>query len=204
MTNMGYIVVRKPEFVGEYFDDAPRELKSARYEQIQYRGLCRDPWWDLNGLFYDGKLSEDEKALKRTISDARMSFFHAGICNDLDSAQKALLISNKDREKNEIIFIFVGNNLENLPRGAELLGFDFYLDGWGSVVRLGIFTKPEAFRDTIEVINPNGLFDSEEDLRIYLDLYSTLCEDENLEIIEREKMSRPLFSVYRVVAHRAD
>lgn len=201
MKNMGYIVVRKPEFVGEYFRDAPRDVRNSRQKQIRYRGVCRDPWWDMNGLFYDDKLCEDEKVLRKKIVGTKMSFFYAGICEDLECAQKALLISNRERDLNEIAFISnaqATGGVAALPFGAELLGLDYYIDGYGSVIRLGIFTKPEAFPESIEVVNPSGLFDTQEDLKNYLDLYTRRCRDENLEIIDPEKMSGSSFSVYRL------
>ena len=201
MSKMGYVVVRKPEFVGERFGDIPQKLSNTHQKQIRYCGVSRDPWWDLNGLFYDGKLSEGEKALRNKINDFKIPFFCAGLCEHLDDAREALLISDRERRANEIIFISdpqPEDEIKHLPFGLELLGFDYYIDGYGSVIRLGIFTKPEAFRESIEVLNPNGLFDGVNELNHYLELYVGKCKEENLEIIDVDKMRRPPFSVYRV------
>ena len=201
MRNMGYIVVRKPEFVGEHFGDVPRILGNTRQEQIRYSGICRDPWWDLNGLFYGNKLSRDEKALREKIIDTKTSFFYAGICEDLESARQALLLSNKERNVNEIVFVSINQAADaaaGLPFGTEFSGFDYYVDGYGSTIRLGIFTKPEAFLEVIGMLNSYGLFDSQVDLRNYLELYSERCEGENLEIINSEQMSGPSLLVYRL------
>src|SRR5947207_15872964 len=98
MNIMGYVVVRKPGFVGERFGDAPCDVKNSHGRNIRYRGLSRDPWWDLSGLFYAGKLSEDDKVLWKKIDDRVLPFFHAGLCEDFAGAERALQLSNEERE----------------------------------------------------------------------------------------------------------
>jgi hypothetical protein len=134
------------------------------------------------------------------IVDLKTSFFYAGICEDFESARQALLISNRERNVNEIIFVVIAPPADvtaDRRFGAEFLGLDYYIDGYGSIIRLGIFTKPEVFPEAIEALNLRGLFDTQEDLKNYLRLYAERCRHHNLEIIDSEKMNRSPLSVCR-------
>jgi hypothetical protein len=192
----GFIVVRRPEFVGEHFGDFPHVIANSRHREIRYHGVDRDAWWDLDGLYYDDKLSGDEKALREEIRKLWSKFFDHGLCENLACAQKALSISNRQRDANEIALISMTEPVTLLPN-AVLLGLDYEVSGFPSPVRAGIFTKPKLFPEVIEAINPYGLFESLQDLESYLERYASICHDGNLEIYDDDWPGSPVL-VYRV------
>lgn len=201
MKSSGYVVVRKPQFVGERFRDTPRVVNNTQGQQIVYCGVCRDPWLDFLGLFYDGNISDADKAIWQGVTGNQQRFFSAGVSEDIAAVGRALALSNETHGGNEIIFISngdVADGTDEFPAGSEFLGFDYYVDGYGSVIRLGIFTRPGLFSQSIERMNRNGLFSKREDLIDYAKLYSRCCREANLEIIDPNELGGSIISVYRI------
>jgi len=198
MTSSGYLVVRKAGFVGERWGDRPAILTGVQNENIHYLGIDRDPWWDINGLLYGKKLSVSENDLTSRILAARIPFFCAGICNTYLCAQQALDISNRVNKLNEIIYITLNTKNDGgfEPGKNVFMGLDYYVDGCGSVLRLGLFTKPQIFTEFVSNLNGFGLFNTSEKLLEYIRTYAALCEKEGLEPIDCDALPGGVFSVY--------
>ena len=196
----GYIVVRKSEFVGEYFGDNPEVLKKGSDLTCSYAGIDRDCWWDFNSLFYDGRLSAGDIALNAAIESTMSSEFSAGICLDLSGAERVLYLSNKIADKNEIVYVEFFDDYSQIKtqsNSKNWLGFDAYAGGFGSMIRLGIFTKPAAFSEFVEQLTPFGLFSNMESLLGYTGHYECLPELAVLEPMDAG-ISRQICSVYSV------
>jgi hypothetical protein len=198
MTSSGYVIVRKSSFLGERWGDRPTPVRNLRGEAIYYMGIDRDPWWDLDGLFYEKKLSRQENDLRTRIKSSRLPFFSAGVCGDMDCACQALSLSNQALEANEIIYIStnIARNLSLDNRNTTYMGLDYYFDGYGSVLRLGLFCKPQLFLGAVDHLNDFGLFDSLEMLLDYVKTYTIICKRHGLEPIDLDTLAGCPFSVY--------
>ncbi|KQX01090.1 hypothetical protein ASC94_00060 [Massilia sp. Root418] len=82
---------------------------------------------------------------------------------------------------------------------TAFLGYDIYVDGFGSLIRMGVFTISTVFEEFLLKLNSNGLFDNPDDLRAYSEAYIQRCENAGLEIIElRRVQDANIFRLYSV------
>ena len=160
---------------------------------LVYRGMDRAPWACVDQLFYDGSLlPELAQARKQSFLSAPGSF-SPGALSSLDAVKALLRVCGPDASRHEIIGIELMQSVES---GVErLMGLDCYVDGYGSPVKLGVFTSPESFPSSQGLLNRFGLFDTLGDLRAYLTEYSAVTDLANLEPLDFT-MGTSLFRVF--------
>jgi hypothetical protein len=198
--SFGYVVVRSPGFVGELAGNAPDILLDLEGESIFYAGIDRDPWWDFDDLFYAGKLAEKYLIERRKIIESKLFSFSPGVCCDLETAKEILELSNQSLHRNDLIMITAlspSATAGKQPLGADMLGFDCYVDGYGSLLRLGLFQRIELFNDFLPYLNPHGMFSNVDELSKYLDAYFQRCHEGGLEPITFETSSINSYLVSR-------
>jgi hypothetical protein len=95
---------------------------------------------------------------------------------------------NRSELKNEVISIsdFVSphhDDLVDVPIGRqgnnkdiEWIGYDYYAAGEWSLIKYGIFSKPEEFPIWVDKLNQHGLFDTDEYLNAYAAAYRMAAE----------------------------
>lgn len=195
----GYVVMRLPAFVGEWFGDKPHVLSGVQQSSVSYNGIDRDPWWDLGELYYSGSLDERQQRVFRQLRASKLRSFSPGICFDLEAAKEMLVLSNQTLVRNELILVATQNEKPQLAEKSIVLGLDCYIDGCGSLLRLGIFRKPELFEDFIELLNSNGMFDGINNLSMYMDAYVQRCHEGDLEPVSTNSFEHGIFSASRVL-----
>lgn len=189
-TPEAYIVVLAPSCVGPLHGDKLKVILRSG-ESVSYCGIDRDPWWNLDDLFYAGLLSAELKALRRRIEQSGWESFSLGVCDNLSDACRVHALSAARPLKDEIIRI--SSALLPVDNVSSFFGYDCYVDGFGSPLRLGVFNATTAFADFEDRLNPHGLFSSLDDLRDYVKAYTERCEHADLEVIETRRISKACF-----------
>jgi len=185
-----YIVVLDPACLGSLHGDTSKVI--VRGDKIvSYRGVDRDPWWNLDELFYADLLDAELTALRQAIERSALEGFSPGVCDSLDVALRVQALSATRPLKDEIIRI--ASVVEAVDEAAGFLGYDCYVDGFGSPLRLGIFSATTAFTDYEDQLNEHGLFPSLDALHDYVEAYCERCEQADVEVIEARRISDACF-----------
>ncbi|MBD8658427.1 hypothetical protein IFT68_22690 [Oxalobacteraceae sp. CFBP 13730] len=185
-----YIVVRDPACLGSLHGDISKVIVRAN-KNVSYRGIDRDPWWNLDELFYAGLLDADLTALRQAIERQRFRGFSFGVCDSLDIALRIQALSPRGPLIDEIICIT--SALDTVHEADVFFGYDCYVDGFGSLLRLGAFSGTTAFADYENQLNEYGLFSSLVRLHNYVEVYCARCEQADVEVIEASRISNGCF-----------
>lgn len=198
--NFGYVVVRLPAFVGEFAGDTVGTISGLQGEKISYSGLDRDPWWDFDDLFYSGSLAGKYQSVRQKIIGSKLRSFSPGVCDEIQVAKEVLELSNQALTRNELILITGLAEISELPEQAEVLGFDCYVDGYGSLLRLGLFQRVDIFSDFLHCVNKNGMFDSPDQISAYVEAYLQRCAQGGLESIDLEQCNIDIYLVSEAIS----
>jgi hypothetical protein len=185
-----YIVVLDPACLGSLYGDTSKVIVRAD-KIVSYRGIDRDPWWNLDEMFYAGLLDAELTALRQTIEKSRLEEFSAGVCDSLDVALRVQALSVTRPLKDEVIR--VAGALAAVNEACSFFGYDCYVDGFGSPLRLGIFSTTTAFNDYENQLNEYGLFSNLDVLHDYVEAYCERCEWAGAEVIEARRISDACF-----------
>lgn len=193
-----YLIVLTPVSVGKIHGDCLRSVDAAHGTAI-YRGMDRDPWYALDTAFHAKQLGHELLNLRRKIELATNKIYSCGMCSALSEIQTILSLSASGRENDELIWI---DNSESVaPDGTRFLGYDFYVDGFGSLIRLGMFEKPDIFAVSLEKVNQHGLFPDLNSLAEYVNYYLENCEVAGLEVVESRRISdQGIFRIFGIGA----
>ncbi len=185
----GYIILRKPEF---NFDNEGRGSFSKivpKIDDLIYSGVDRMPWFDLDEDFYGGSLPEELVAIRKELKDKNCDYTDFQVVRDFDKAKKILEYSNKNKSINELTAIY-SKKIERVKGAFKCdtniawLGIDLYCHGYGSIVREGIFKRPELFPSHKYELNKIGLFNKDSELlEKYIKDYIICSKDNSIESI---------------------
>ncbi len=192
MNISGFIVLRKPSF---NYDEKGRGVflpYAPRIGDLYYAGIDRMPWFEVDEAYHSNALPDELVRLRQELHNAKLPSSDFMFISEIDKAIKLLNYSNRNKSFNELIavhsnqFARVGNiDLSSLD--IDCLGIDIYRHGYGSLVREGIFTRPELFSYYVDKLNVNGLFDLKSDLIDgYIETYVKVADSNKLEPIEEE------------------
>lgn len=189
----GFLVVRKPEF---NYDKEGRGAFSPSVPKIgdlYYAGIDRMPWFDIDEDYYSKELPDDILLLRNELENNKWDFTDFKLMPDLEKANKLLEYSNKKQRINELIAVYsekIGliEDIDFFKVDTEWLGVDIYCHGYGSLIREGIFTKPDLFADYSGKLNTYGLFNSDiVSINQYIDLYIECSAENDIEPIDGAK-----------------
>lgn len=176
---IGYIVVR-----------TPGALKIADpYGGVTsvYSGLDREPWECVDDMYYDKTLASELIVIRERSRKNYVGNYSPGTVQTVHEAFQLLSACKNDGQESEVVGIadLCGSETQFEPVDAHgILGLDCYIDGYGSLLTLGIFNKPEIFRDFHSYLNPYGLFESVDTVRQYSKIYCERSEFAKLEPID--------------------
>ena len=185
----GFIILRKPD---RNFDKKGRGgflSHAPKIHKVYYGGVDRMPWFELDEGFFFKKLPDQLTQLRREIRTSNPDNSDFKLLFDLSKVVSVLNYSNQHDDINEIIVL--QSDVLRKTKGsfycdAEIkwLGTDIYCHGYGSLLREGIFTKPNAFIDFSNMINKFGLLNMDnENIDSYIQHYLKCSTKHNLEEI---------------------
>ena len=187
----GFMVVRKPkmnfdkEGRGAFLSHAPN------IDGLYYGGVDRMPWFEIDEDYFSGILPKQLIELRKELRKTNQDTSDLKLLFDLSLVNSVIEYSNKKIEINEII-VLRSSGLER-TKGSficdneiEWHGIDIHCQGYGSLLREGIFSKPEVFSTFINAINEHGLFNEDSKLiNYYIEHYINISKAHNLEKIDR-------------------
>ncbi|MFJ2990367.1 hypothetical protein ACIPF8_21080 [Collimonas sp. NPDC087041] len=198
--NFGYLVVRLPAFVSEFAGDTLHTISDSQGRDISYFGLDRNPWRDFDDLFYSEQLAEKYKSIRQKIIGSKLNSFSPGVCYEIQEAKEILELSNKALIRNELIMITAESDISKSGEQDNVLGFDCYVDGYGSLLRLGLFQRGDIFNDFLPYLNTNGMFNSSEQISKYVEAYLQRYAEGGLEPIDAAQSDIDMYLVSRVIS----
>lgn len=177
----GYIVVSE-------YTNYPVSLPFGR--SAFYRGLGRNPWGQVDDRLYAGQLSSELSSFRKNVFNKRAEEFSPGVAKTKEDAlclARACLENGQGVEVIGISYLgLVNSQLEKTSFGPRTLGLDCYVDGYGSLIELGVVSNGTAFESFNLQINENGLFDTAEALSSYVAAYHQVSDIANLEPIDSD------------------
>ena len=169
----GFLVIRLPEKLVDPYHVSVMDLKNSR--RIRYRGIDRIMW--------DFLENRDRHILPVSVQTARLhvvrsnNLFGIDVCDDLDAANELLAFANSNQLDYELVAIrsraFESMNgfVTLFSQNIHWIGFDCISLGWWSLLREGIFLRPDAFPEWIEFLGPEGLFAHSNTIESYAKAY---------------------------------
>lgn len=171
--------------VSDYCSSNHRE--SPWQKERKYYGIDREPWKCVDSLFYANRLPAELQAIRAGSFNHYLGNLSFGTLDSKDDAKKLLMACREPDEKSVLIeVVSLGPLLATSTkeiRGPRFLGIDGYVDGYGSILRLGIFSRQEAVIEFSEFVNSYGLVDTVDDLLGYAKTYEKVTELFDLEPI---------------------
>lgn len=160
----GYLVVRRPERNCYPQGDHACDKTPPVIDGVHYAGVHRMPWFDLKLLKWSRDLDGRSAALLKSIGDCNDDFSGIDLCFSLDDALQLLKRSNEINDESELIAVWSGiltqikGEIAADDNTVEWLGKDVLVFGGHSLIKEGIFFRPELFGVWKDVINEHGLF----------------------------------------------
>jgi len=141
----------------------------------------------VDDLYYDKKLSSNLVALVKHSHRNYIGNFSAGTVATVEEARQLLAACENKSKDYEIIGLDCLSE-DDGQRDISVMqygfGIDAYVDGYGSLIELGVFQKPDLFRIFHKSLNRYGLFENVDALNSYCNAYCDLAEDNGLEPID--------------------
>ena len=183
---LGFLVLRKPE---QNFDELGRGAFSPhvpRIDSIYYGGVDRMEWFDIDEDFFNKSLPKKITEIRENVQKYNGLGSDIRVCTSIEETKMLLDYSNKSENRNEMVAIFYKNVDRNMQFVVEInasyMGCDLYCEGYGSMIKEGIFSEPDSFETFIPQLNKNGLFESRGDLiERYIDEYHSVSQRKNIE-----------------------
>ena len=202
----GFMVVRKPEANFDELGRGAYPRKAPRLSNIYYGGIDRMPWFDVEEDYYSSRLPEPVTILLNDLRRHDCDFSGIRVCDSLDNATSLLSYSNRGVVQNEMISLrspLLGKLKGVQPLRldeCEFLGFDLLLPGHGSLIRDGIFDRPDQFEEFVGLVNHAGLFSSLEAVRKYVRVYKVVASAGLVEELPSDEVVFEPIEVWRVSA----
>ncbi len=193
----GYIVLRKPEYNFDKLGRGAFSMKAPKLDTIYYGGIDRMQWFDVDEDFYNQTLPNNIFKIRENIFKDSPTNTDIKICSNINDAKELLRYSNKNINRNEILVIYsplLADCKESsiIDVEEDSIGCDLYCEGYGSIIKEGIFTKPKLFKEFADEINKKGIFDiKNKSISRYIQLYNSLSKEGELE-----KMVGPVKKIF--------
>jgi len=187
---LGYLVLRTPE---ENFDDLGRGAflpYAPKIGGVYYGGVDRMQWFDVDEDYYNKSLSNELIKMRERIYCSSSHVSDLKLCESLKDAKILLDYSNKSRKRNELVAIFSDGNVTPMQLSEakiddNCIGCDLYSDGYGSLIKEGVFSHPGLFGEFTSELNRFGLFEPHDELiEQYINAYQKVSSEGSIERME--------------------
>jgi len=174
----GYVVVHRLDRAA-----TGKVAAKLRIGEKTYRGLDRLPWEDLERRYFDRRLPASLQPIYDMLKATNRDLSGIEILKSYSDAQEVLRFAGTT---SEIIAIW-SRELEEL-KGAEaanvdarFLGLDCLAIGEWSVLRDGVYAKPDQFAASVARLNEHGLLSSDHDCETAFRTYVALSREAIVE-----------------------
>ena len=154
---------------------------------MSYAGIDRQPWSCVDDLRYAQALPDVLNALRTRSLDEYIGNLTFGT---LSSYQEVVMLAAACRSASGIAITEVASIglLTESPTPemdvSAYVGLDCFVDGYGSIIRLGLVNKPACFAPVLDTVNAHGLLRSIDAAHRYMRHYLSIMDASNLEIID--------------------
>jgi|SRR3989338_8659854 len=153
-----------------------------------YKGLDRSPWQCVDEAYYEGRMSPELVVLRQQSRNREVGNLSVGVVLSEQDAMDLASVCQDPVNTSEILVIEPKGPVPDIDQErlglSGGLGFDGYIDGYGSIILLGITTRPNLFEEFGGRLNGAGLFGTFVDLSDYLAIYNRVTASGNLEVLE--------------------
>ena len=156
---------------------------AASRQLPSYRGIDRDPWGCVDDLLFAGKLAASLVEIRQKSRDDAIGNFSPGSLDD-HALSMRLLAACESGHSCELVTITMAP-MQSVGGGTAGVGWDCYVDGYGSLLALGIHQNPGHFAPFHSRLNPYGLFDTSAELAAYVSFYRTTASQANIEQLDQ-------------------
>jgi len=156
---------------------------AASKQLPSYRGIDRDPWGCVDDLLFAGKLAAPLVEIRQKSRDDAIGNFSPGSLDD-HALSMRLLAACESGHNCELVTMTIAqmrSNVAAIGGGTAGLGWDCYVDGYGSLLALGIHEKPSHFSPFHGYLNQYGLFNTCEAMEAYVNFYRATAFKANIE-----------------------
>ena len=160
----GFIVVRKPEYDGTFFEEG-WSPDPAVCNGRQYYGIERGQWEDLaKAYYYSSELDPQFKNIYKEIKNStKGTLIGLMLSRDLEETKKVLEFSNQKKEGLCEILVFESAIVTSLQGKFETqaeinwIGYDVLQVGATSLIRNGVFRCDQFLHRWADKLNDYGL-----------------------------------------------
>jgi hypothetical protein len=184
----GFTILRQPKF---NFDKEGRGTFlpcAPKINDTYYSGIDRMQWFEIDEAYYNNRLPEELVKLRKEIKLNKQDDVDFKLIGDISKAQILLGFANKFEPLNEIVAVASQKQVNKKKFDdcdISILGIDIYCHGYGSLIREGLFCKPDFFHAFHRELNANGLFEwNSELIDEYIRTYTQCSDRANIEPIQ--------------------
>ncbi|MEO3430530.1 hypothetical protein AAFN88_16850 [Pelagibius sp. CAU 1746] len=141
---------------------------------------------------YAGALPEEVEAFWEELNRTKLSWCDFRLAVSYQKTKAVLSYFAELREKNEICAIQCGDRQSSSSKAfdspVQWLGIDVYVHGYGSVIRGGVFQRPDLFSEFVPELNRYGLFNlTEKPIPLLMERCRAISPGENVELFPQER-----------------
>lgn len=203
----GLMVVRHP--VENIYPNTSicRIIDTPSFGNIYYGGVDRMPWFDIDELYYEGKLPNHlERRWEQLRGKFSSNFTGLILVRSLKDIRLLYQELNPNLiTKNEIIALYSSKLKEIIGTyqttlNLQWLGVDPKCLGEWSLLSEGLFLFPNKFPFLVDYINESGLFNDEGICQRYVELYLKLAARNEVEEIGLEPYGIDYIKIWRAMS----
>lgn len=152
----------------------------------RYRGVDCNPWQCVDDLYYANKLSPLLKEIRRSTFKNCVGNFSPGASSTITEIENLYSVCEETSQCEILEIVSLGEikTIEYSKNISTAEGFDCYVDGFGSLLALGIHENPLLFDEFAPRLNSRGIFNVLDDLREYVTRYVLRADESDLEPID--------------------
>ncbi len=176
ITVAGFIVVHRIGFKAPIVPGGI-DIPLARLGDVFYGGVFRGPWHDVDYYYYRRELPGPLMDMAERMENDNRAYLGLEVCRDLHAALAMLSFTRSLGVESDLIAVRSPQLLQTKGRVAigdglvEWGGVDIITPGYGSLLKEGLFAKPELFRGWESALRPTGLLGESVSVDAYVEAY---------------------------------
>ncbi|MEB2346704.1 MAG: hypothetical protein OZ948_18430 [Deltaproteobacteria bacterium] len=198
----GFLVVRVAPLNFDAEGRGAFPAQPPRVGDVFYAGVDRMAWFDLDEEIISGAAPPSLATVRERVRRACHDLTGLELTRNLGDAIEIAAFCNATTPRCEIIGLWSPRLAEiksfSMTTSATPLGYDPVSLGHGSLLREGLFARPELFGEFVEQLNADGLFPEMERAMVYVRRYIDLSRAGAVEPLISQPYGIDLLRVARV------